>query len=235
MARGSAKKSRRMKMSFTKGDVLVGKRLGSGGNGGVNSCALRLRHLRNYISSDKFALKTSLEPSNRRHLRRECHTQEALSAHASNAVVPYIGRYYRKCRKFNSSTSTTPPPSPPPHITVSNSNESPKATHSLSGFLLKRMEYDTFWELFWYLRQHHGNEYTGSIHPHVARFYIIDILQKLRDIHAAGYYHGDLKPENLMMTKDGRVLFTDFGASGKDCPSSWHVPVPGTLQIMAPE
>ena len=39
------------------------------------------------------------------------------------------------------------------------------------------------------------------------------ILDALKSVHDAGIWHLDMKPANIMLTKDGRVKLIDFGAS----------------------
>ncbi|HEX8702001.1 MAG TPA: tetratricopeptide repeat protein [Myxococcaceae bacterium] len=54
--------------------------------------------------------------------------------------------------------------------------------------------------------------------------------------HAVGLVHGDVKPENLLVGKDGRVRVTDFGLARTATPSA-EVPriAGGTPAYMAPE
>jgi len=59
------------------------------------------------------------------------------------------------------------------------------------------------------------------------------LFQGLRDIHAAGVIHRDIKLENLLMTTNGVLKITDFGwaADARDCPRG----LAGTFDTMAPE
>jgi hypothetical protein len=66
-----------------------------------------------------------------------------------------------------------------------------------------------------------------------------DILQGLRDAHAAGRVHGDLKPGNVMAVKDGsRWKVLDWGLARAACPSDGAAVtdcVSGTPMYLAPE
>ncbi len=57
--------------------------------------------------------------------------------------------------------------------------------------------------------------------------------------HAAGVVHRDLKPDNVMMTNDGRPVVTDFGIARADVSAAeggtQHGAVIGTPAYMAPE
>lgn len=42
---------------------------------------------------------------------------------------------------------------------------------------------------------------------------VLQIIQGLKFLHGLGIYHGDLKPENIVSTKSGRVVIVDFGCA----------------------
>jgi citron Rho-interacting kinase len=49
----------------------------------------------------------------------------------------------------------------------------------------------------------------------MAKFYIVEILLGLRELHSLGYIHRDIKPENVMISADGHLRLVDFGSSVK--------------------
>src|SRR3989449_9360550 len=67
--------------------------------------------------------------------------------------------------------------------------------------------------------------------------YVTDVAPALQYAHDQGLIHGDLKPENLLLGKQERVLLSDFGlALLVPAPNALHVPeMYGTLIYMAPE
>ncbi|CAI2349152.1 unnamed protein product [Caenorhabditis sp. 36 PRJEB53466] len=48
---------------------------------------------------------------------------------------------------------------------------------------------------------------------HDARYYSAILLSALMHIHSLGIIHRDVKPENLLVKEDGRILLSDFGSS----------------------
>ncbi|GLC43366.1 hypothetical protein PLESTB_001335700 [Pleodorina starrii] len=71
------------------------------------------------------------------------------------------------------------------------------------------------------------------------RFYIAETILGLETIHKAGYIHRDLKPDNLLLTREGHLKLSDFGlcklvdvqalsSCGRDTPTR------GSEQGMAP-
>lgn len=68
----------------------------------------------------------------------------------------------------------------------------------------------------------------------------IAVARALDNAHAAGFVHRDVKPGNIMITPDGRVLLTDFGIAkglhgdGSDDLTSDNIMM-GTAKYLAPE
>ncbi len=67
-----------------------------------------------------------------------------------------------------------------------------------------------------------------------AREIASQFLAGLEAIHEAGLVHRDVKPENLMMTRSGRVVLMDFGIA-KGLAEGMTGTVSGTPAYMAPE
>ena len=49
--------------------------------------------------------------------------------------------------------------------------------------------------------------------------------------HTPPVVHGDVKPSNLILTGDGRLVLVDFGIAG----AAMHAPAAGTAGYLAPE
>src|SRR5207248_8129153 len=65
------------------------------------------------------------------------------------------------------------------------------------------------------------------------------LLSALARIHAAGFIHRDIKPDNIVRRPDGRLVVLDLGLARKiptdpDDPTRANVQV-GSLEYMAPE
>jgi serine/threonine kinase 38 len=44
-----------------------------------------------------------------------------------------------------------------------------------------------------------------------SRFYIAETVLAIETVHNMNYIHRDLKPDNILLDKDGHVKLTDFG------------------------
>lgn len=79
----------------------------------------------------------------------------------------------------------------------------------------------------------------GVIAPGQAIPILEQILQAFHDAHTAGVIHRDIKPQNILLTKDGTVKVTDFGIAKLRQPDSGETVTQGgqggTLKYMSPE
>ena len=78
----------------------------------------------------------------------------------------------------------------------------------------------------------------GPLPPARAVELVDQVLQALAAAHAAGLVHRDVKPENVLVTDDGRTKVADFGlarAMESDSQSATTGPLLGTVAYLAPE
>ncbi|MFJ6937066.1 serine/threonine-protein kinase [Streptomyces sp. NPDC101132] len=78
---------------------------------------------------------------------------------------------------------------------------------------------------------------TGHIDPREAARIGLHVLGALRAAHAVGVLHRDVKPGNVLLAKDGRVLLTDFGIAAIEGDSSITRTgeLVGSIDYLAPE
>ncbi len=74
----------------------------------------------------------------------------------------------------------------------------------------------------------------GPLEPREAREIAAQLLSGLEAIHRAGLVHGDLKPENVMITRAGRVVVMDLGVA-RATQDARAKTVSGTPAYMSPE
>ena len=53
-----------------------------------------------------------------------------------------------------------------------------------------------------------------------ARFYIAEIILAVEYVHSLGFVHRDIKPDNILLDKDGHIKVTDFGLCTSMVPST---------------
>lgn len=72
-------------------------------------------------------------------------------------------------------------------------------------------------------------------HPHRLRDTLAQLVDGVNALHRAGKLHQDLKPSNVLVTPDGRVVILDFGLVADLSLGSGATSVAGTLPYIAPE
>lgn len=79
----------------------------------------------------------------------------------------------------------------------------------------------------------HFNLYF-NFQPHIsANFYACEIVLALDYLHSLSIVYRDLKPENLLLDRDGHLKITDFGFAKKLKDRTWTLC--GTPEYLAPE
>jgi hypothetical protein len=63
----------------------------------------------------------------------------------------------------------------------------------------------------------------------------LDVARALGVVHGVGLVHGDVKAENVMRERGGRIVLMDFGASGRHDELAARLSVSGTRRYLAPE
>lgn len=65
------------------------------------------------------------------------------------------------------------------------------------------------------LLQHLQQQGNGTLTPELAIDWSIQLVSILHEIHQKGYFDRDIKPDNIMLKPDGKLVLIDFGAVRK--------------------
>lgn len=95
------------------------------------------------------------------------------------------------------------------------------------SYLYMLFDYVCGGELFSYLRN------AGRFSNSTGNFYTAEIVLALEYLHQQNVVYRDLKPENLLLDRDGHLKITDFGFAKKLADRTWTLC--GTPEYLAPE
>jgi eukaryotic-like serine/threonine-protein kinase len=76
---------------------------------------------------------------------------------------------------------------------------------------------------------------VGSLAPVEALRLAVEAAYAVQVLHDAGVVHRDVKPANLLLADDGRVLAADLGSAKRVAEASGYTVTTGTPAYMAPE
>ncbi|XP_018023543.1 cAMP-dependent protein kinase catalytic subunit 3 [Hyalella azteca] len=99
--------------------------------------------------------------------------------------------------------------------------------HHDDSFVYMLFDYVCGGELFSYLRS------AGRFPLATAVFYATEIISALAYLHSMSIVYRDVKPENLLLDRDGHLKITDFGFSKVLSDRTWTLC--GTPEYLAPE
>ena len=84
----------------------------------------------------------------------------------------------------------------------------------------------------------HRIHVAGGLDPDEARRVLLPVAEALQAMHEAGIVHRDIKPDNVMLAKDERVLLMDLGLARfkrRGLTATGTGRIVGTIEYMAPE
>lgn len=58
-------------------------------------------------------------------------------------------------------------------------------------------------------------KYDDVFEEDISKFYLAEMIMAIHAVHALGYVHRDVKPENVLIDRTGHVKLADFGSSAR--------------------
>lgn len=74
---------------------------------------------------------------------------------------------------------------------------------------------------------------AGRFNTSTSLFYTVEIVSSLEYLHSLSIVYRDLKPENLLLDREGHLKITDFGFAKRVTERTWTLC--GTPEYLAPE
>lgn len=59
------------------------------------------------------------------------------------------------------------------------------------------------------------SKYGDRLPEDMAKFYIAEMVLAINSVHELGYAHRDVKPDNILIARDGHIRLADFGSCTK--------------------
>ena len=56
------------------------------------------------------------------------------------------------------------------------------------------------------------SKFDERLPEQMAKFYVAEMVLAIESIHKLGYVHRDIKPDNILLDKDGHLKLGDFGS-----------------------
>lgn len=99
-------------------------------------------------------------------------------------------------------------------------------------------------QLFFVMEYHAGGDLLGLLYRQggtlpesASTFYVAEVFLALVDLHAMGFVHRDIKPDNILLDRCGHIKLADFGSAARlnDKGMVTEGPPVGTPDYIAPE